>query len=112
MAPSSLSGYDGEISEQVMHSLCFAKKDTSANAKGSLPSIFYHSPQIYELERRAIFSKRWFLVSHAARYKNVGDFVQYEMAGYNFLVLRNRSNNIVGFHNICRYVDYALRFGS
>jgi hypothetical protein len=109
MAPSSLSGDAVETAEQFMHSLGLSKKDTSANAKGSLPSTFYHSRKIYELERRAIFSKRWFLVSHCTRYKNVGDFVQYEMAGFNFVVLRNRSSDIIGFHNVCRYVDEALR---
>jgi hypothetical protein len=70
----------------------------------SLPAAFYQSPQIYELERRAIFSKSWFLVSHRARYRNVGDYVQYEMAGFNFVVFKNKDEKIVGWHNVCRCV--------
>lgn len=84
------------------HMSKLSQKTISQDVRKSLPATFYHSPAIYELERRAIFSKRWFLVSHKARYRNVGDFVQYEMAGFNFVVVRNKSGDIVGFHNTCR----------
>ena len=73
-----------------------------------MPSKMYFLPEIYQLERRAIFSKHWFLVSHKARYRKTGDFVQYEMAGFNFIIVRNKEEEIVGFHNICRYVQFVL----
>lgn len=79
-----------------------AKKNVSTSSKLSLSAQFYHSPEIYELERRAIFSRQWILISHSARYKNTGDFVQYEMAGFNFVVLKNKTGEIVAFHNVCR----------
>ena len=81
-----------------------SKKALSIESESSLPGAFYHSLKVYQLERRAIFSRRWFLVSHKARYRNIGDFVQYEMAGYNFVLVRNKAEGIVGFHNVCRYV--------
>jgi phenylpropionate dioxygenase-like ring-hydroxylating dioxygenase large terminal subunit len=84
------------------HSLGLSKKTISKEIGISIPSKLYYLPEIYELERRAIFSKHWFLVSHQARYKNIGDYVQYEMAGFNFVVVRNKQNKVVGFHNICR----------
>ena len=77
-------------------------KVISTDLNSSLPAEFYHSQAIYQLERRAIFSKRWFLVSHKARYSNVGDFVQYEMAGFNFVMVKSKDRSIVGFHNVCR----------
>lgn len=68
----------------------------------------YYSPQVYDLERRAIFSKHWILVSHKARYREPGDFVQYEMAGFNFIVVKNKDHEIVAFHNICRHRAFPL----
>lgn len=79
-----------------------SQKLLSKDLHSSLPGEFYCSLQVYQLERRAIFSKRWFLVSHKARYRNTGDYVQYEMAGFNFVVVKNKAEKIVSFHNICR----------
>lgn len=91
-----------------VHIEALAKKSISTDLNTSLPADFYHSPAIYQLERRAIFSKRWFLVSHKARYRNVGDYVQYEMAGFNFVVVKNKDGALVGFHNTCRWVGEGI----
>jgi phenylpropionate dioxygenase-like ring-hydroxylating dioxygenase large terminal subunit len=85
-----------------------AQKNISTDLDSSLPADFYHSPAIYQLERRAIFSKRWFLVSHKARYRNVGDFVQYDMAGFNFVVVKNKEGALVAFHNLCRHRAFPV----
>jgi phenylpropionate dioxygenase-like ring-hydroxylating dioxygenase large terminal subunit len=77
-------------------------KTISRTAGSSLPADFYHSQAIYQLERRAIFSKRWFLISHRARYGDVGSYVQYDMAGFNFVVVKDKDGTIKGFHNVCR----------
>jgi hypothetical protein len=64
-----------------------SRKDVSKTPSTSLHSSMYYSPEVYDLERRAIFSKRWILISHQARYREPGDFVQYEMAGFNVVVV-------------------------
>ncbi|KAJ9609477.1 hypothetical protein H2200_005804 [Cladophialophora chaetospira] len=102
---------NGASPAEVVHKLHLeglSKKSISTDLKSSLPDEFYHSPSIYQLERRAIFSKRWFLVSHKARYANVGDYVQYDMAGFNFVVVKNKQGEIVGFHNICRHRAFPI----
>jgi phenylpropionate dioxygenase-like ring-hydroxylating dioxygenase large terminal subunit len=85
-----------------------SKKHVSREPSASLHSRIYYSPEIYDLERRAVFSQRWILISHKARYREPGDFVQYEMAGFNFVMVRNRNLNIVAFHNICRHRAFPL----
>ncbi|KAK4938765.1 hypothetical protein LTR10_020868 [Elasticomyces elasticus] len=94
------------VHEKHVHGL--SRKIISTDLSSSLPAEFYHSESIYQLERRAIFSKRWSLVSHKARYSHVGDFVQYEMAGFNFVVVKNKEGSIVGFHNICRHRAFPV----
>ncbi|KAF4835882.1 Carnitine monooxygenase oxygenase subunit [Colletotrichum tropicale] len=74
----------------------------------ALPASWYRSPGMYELERRAIFSKRWLLVSHKARFVEAGDFVQITEAGFNFFLVKDRKGEIRGHHNVCRHRAYPL----
>ncbi|KAK5274039.1 hypothetical protein LTR99_000705 [Exophiala xenobiotica] len=90
------------------HMQGLSSKVITTDLNSSLPAGFYHSQAVYQLERRAIFSKRWFLVSHKARHRHVGDFVQYEMAGFNFVVVKNKEGKLVGFHNICRHRAFPV----
>ncbi|KAI8300286.1 Carnitine monooxygenase oxygenase subunit [Colletotrichum sp. SAR11_59] len=74
----------------------------------ALPASWYRSPGMYELERRAIFSKRWLFVSHKARFVEAGDFVQITEAGFNFFLVKGRKGEIRGHHNVCRHRAYPL----
>ncbi|KAJ5415196.1 Aromatic-ring-hydroxylating dioxygenase alpha subunit [Penicillium sp. CMV-2018d] len=73
-----------------------------------LPASWYRSPEMYELERRAIFSKKWILVTHNLRFKKPGDFYRFEMAGFPFVLCLGREGNLNGFHNICRHRAFPL----
>ncbi|RHZ64500.1 hypothetical protein CDV55_105088 [Aspergillus turcosus] len=74
----------------------------------ALPASWYYSREIYELERRAIFSKKWILVTHKLRFTKPGDFVRFEEAGFSFVLCLDRQGNLNGFHNICRHRAYPL----
>ncbi|KAK6205759.1 Translation factor guf1 mitochondrial [Pestalotiopsis sp. IQ-011] len=63
---------------------------------------------MYELERRAIFSKKWILVSHKLRFVNAGDFVRITEAGFPFFLIKDRKGNINAFHNVCRHRAYPI----
>ncbi|KAG5926086.1 hypothetical protein E4U42_003674 [Claviceps africana] len=74
----------------------------------ALPSCWYTSQELYELERRAIFSKKWLLTTHKARLLNQGDWVRYDVAGYQFFITKDRLDKINAFHNVCRHRAYPL----
>lgn len=74
----------------------------------TLPASWYRESGIYELEKRAIFSKQWLCVSHSLRFPNVGDFVSYEVAGYGFFVTRDRKKQLKAFLNVCRHRAYPV----
>jgi phenylpropionate dioxygenase-like ring-hydroxylating dioxygenase large terminal subunit len=63
---------------------------------------------MYELERRAIFSKRWLLVTHKSRFTKTGDYIRYDEAGFAFFLCQDRQGNLNGFHNICRHRAYPV----
>ncbi|KAM0342033.1 hypothetical protein ACHAPU_009761 [Fusarium lateritium] len=73
-----------------------------------LPSTWYKSDDIYELERRAIFSKKWILLTHKMRFTETGSWVRYAEAGFDFFLIKNAEGAIRGFHNICRHRAFPV----
>ncbi|KAL4811758.1 Rieske [2Fe-2S] iron-sulfur domain-containing protein [Aspergillus spinulosporus] len=77
-------------------------------APRSLPATWYRSEAMYQLERRAIFSKRWMLLTHCNRLTKAGDYLSFIIADFSFFLIRDRDGNINGFHNICRHRAYPV----
>ena len=73
-----------------------------------LPASWYRSLDMYELERRAIFSKKWLMVTHKNRFTQAGDYLRFTEAGFSFFLCLDRDGNIGGFHNICRHRAFPL----
>lgn len=82
--------------------------DNEAKATPALPAAWYRSPAMYELERRAIFSKKWLLVTHKLRFPDTGSYVKITETGYTFFLVRDRQGAIRAHHNICRHRAYPI----
>jgi phenylpropionate dioxygenase-like ring-hydroxylating dioxygenase large terminal subunit len=78
------------------------------HAVRALPSNWYTSQEMYELERRAIFSKRWMLTTHKTRFSQPGDWLKFEVAGYAFILSQTKAGEITGFHNVCRHRAFPV----
>lgn len=74
----------------------------------SLPASWYRSKAFYELERRAVFSKNWLLVTHKLRFEKPGTYLRYETAGFPFFLVLDREGRIRGFHNVCRHRAFPV----
>lgn len=74
----------------------------------ALPASWYRDPAMYALERRAIFSKHWLLITHESRLASPGAYHSYEMANFPFFLVRDRQNKIRGFHNVCRHRAFPV----
>ena len=85
-----------------------AQKDEEKTALRALPSNWYTSQEMYELERRAIYSRKWQLITHKIRLSQPGDFLKFDAAGYQFILCRDREGNINGFHNVCRHRAFPV----
>ncbi|KZM18913.1 uncharacterized protein EKO05_0006678 [Ascochyta rabiei] len=75
---------------------------------GILPASWYSSREMYDFERRAIFSKRWLFVSHKSRLTQTGDWLRYSFASYDIILTRDRTGAINTFHNVCRHRAYPI----
>ncbi|KAI0155595.1 Rieske [2Fe-2S] iron-sulfur domain-containing protein [Pestalotiopsis sp. NC0098] len=74
----------------------------------ALPASWYTSEDMYSLERRAIFSRRWLFMTHSSRLKKAGDWLRYNVASYDLFIIRDRQDNINAFHNVCRHRAYPV----
>lgn len=74
----------------------------------ALPAQWYTSKEMYELERRAIFCRKWLFITHQNRIPEPGDFLRYTVAGYQFVIARDRVGNVNAFHNVCRHRAYPV----
>lgn len=87
-------------------------QETQAGDEGkaspALPAAWYRSPAMYELERRAIFSRKWLMVTHKLRFPETGSYVKITEAGYTFFLVRDRQGEIRAHHNICRHRAYPM----
>jgi phenylpropionate dioxygenase-like ring-hydroxylating dioxygenase large terminal subunit len=92
--------------------LGLAKDDTSSTTKPaperSLPASWYRSTSLYDLERRAIFSRKWILVTHRLRFNTPGEYLSFNYAGFSFFLIRDQQGNLNGFHNVCRHRAYPV----
>jgi phenylpropionate dioxygenase-like ring-hydroxylating dioxygenase large terminal subunit len=66
----------------------------------ALPASWYLSEDLYQLERRALFSKKWLLTTHSLRIPNPGNWSRYGIAGYPFILVRGHNHKVNAFHDI------------
>ena len=76
--------------------------------EGILPASWYTEPAFYEFERRAIFSKHWLHTTQRLRLPEPGSYLRFEMADFDFILVKNRDHEIQAFHNVCRHRAYLL----
>lgn len=84
-------------------------KDNNGNGESrSLPASWYHSSSMYQLERRAIFSRNWILLTHRIRFQKAGDFQSFVIANFPIFLIRDQNGTINGFHNACRHRAFPV----
>ncbi|USW46947.1 Putative aromatic-ring-hydroxylating dioxygenase, alpha subunit, rieske [2Fe-2S] iron-sulfur [Septoria linicola] len=86
--------------------------DGKAGSMASLPASWFTSSEMYDLERRAIFSKKWMLTTHQIRLPIPGDWIKFEIVGYEYVISRDRKGEIHAFHNACRHRGYHVVEGA
>src|SRR6266850_921930 len=69
----------------------------------TIPSAWYHDPEIHALERRRVFGGSWQMVARADQLTEPGKFVTANVAGEPILVVRDEQGTLRAFHNVCRH---------
>src|SRR5688572_16307963 len=69
----------------------------------TIPSAWYHDPDIYALECRRVFGGSWQLVARLDQLDKPGSFVTADIAGEPILMVRDDQKTLRAFHNVCRH---------
>jgi choline monooxygenase len=69
----------------------------------TIPSSWYHDPDLYAAERRAVFGETWQAVGRVDQVAERGSFFTAELAGEPVVVVRGEDGELRGFFNVCRH---------
>ncbi len=74
-----------------------------ASTVWTLPARWYADPEIYEAERRRIFSREWLWIGRETEVAEPGQYVTAAPAGFPLFVRRAEDGTLRAFHNVCRH---------
>ena len=58
----------------------------------TLPATWYHTPEIFERERRRAFAREWQFIGPVSHLPNPGDYLAVEITGWRVFVIRDRDH--------------------
>ncbi len=81
------------------------RKTTATFRAGAqtLPQRYFVSPEVFAEEQARIFAQHWVCVGHQNQLLKAGDFFVVEVAGESLVIVRDKSEQLHGYYNICRH---------
>ena len=74
----------------------------------TLPARFYRNPDIYELEKDAIFYRHWWYAGHKSQIAEPGDFLTTQIHDQSIVVTHGRDGALRAFYNVCQHRGHEL----
>lgn len=69
----------------------------------TLPSHWYHDPDVFRREQERIFWREWFCAGREEELPSAGDWRVLDVVGQSILLVRNREGRLRAFYNVCRH---------
>jgi glycine betaine catabolism A len=69
----------------------------------SLPTSWYRSPEIFQIEKEHLFFREWITACREEELPNPGDHLVLDIFGQSVLLVRNREGQLRAFYNVCRH---------
>jgi len=85
-------------------------KRLAANARlgYSLEQPFYISDAVFEADMDHVISQKWIMAGHVSRIPNKGDYFLYKIGGEQIIIIRENTESIRAFFNVCRHRGSTL----
>ena len=77
--------------------------DLLGGLEQTLPSSWYYSEEIFQLEKERIFCREWLCAAREEQLAKPGDYLVLDILGESILVVRNRQGSVRAFYNVCRH---------
>ena len=68
-----------------------------------VPGYLYASPEVYALEKDAIFMKEWLCVGRAEEIEHPGDYLTLRVVDEPIIVCRDENGALNAFYNVCAH---------
>jgi choline monooxygenase len=91
------------VASPLLHPAPLEALKASLDAGYALPSGWYTDKALFEVERAAVLRKAWHYAGHTGELVNIGDQLVCRVAGIPVVLVRDETNTIRGFVNICRH---------
>lgn len=75
---------------------------------GRLPAEIFNSEEIFAMEQNKIFARSWLFLAHESEIPQIGDYVQRSLGANSVIVIRDQSDNVRCFINMCRHRGMQL----
>ena len=69
----------------------------------AMAAMQYTEPSVLALEQQSIFENHWQLVGHIEQLQSPGDQIIAQVGRIPIVVVKNHTNQIKAFHNVCRH---------
>ena len=77
----------------------------------TIPARFYTDPEIYELEKEAIFYRNWWCMGHKSQVSEAGQYLTAQIHEQSVFVVRDRAGELKAFYNVCPHRGHELLEG-
>lgn len=67
----------------------------------TLPSTFYTSKDLFELEKQAVFGQNWLLAGRTSQLTKTGDYLTDRFLSEPYIINLDVSSNLRGHYNVC-----------
>ncbi len=91
------------MSETLADKLRLFDPDLPLERARTIPSVWYHDPDIYAAECRSVFGGTWQAVGRVDQVAEPGAFFTADLAGEPLLVVRDGDGVLRAFYNVCRH---------
>lgn len=81
---------------------------SNAGTSYTLPSRLYIDPAFLEAEKEAIFYRNWIYIGHQSQVAKPGEYMTAEILDQSVFVIRSKSGDLNGFHNVCQHRGHRL----
>ena len=78
----------------------------------TLPARFYQQEEVYRREMEAIFFRSWWYAGHTSQIAHTGDYLTASIGDQNIFIIRDRTNELRAFYNVCQHRGHELLDGS
>jgi choline monooxygenase len=91
------------VSPTLAEKLRLFDPDLPLDRARTIPSLWYHDPEIYAAECRSVFGGSWQAVGRTDQVSAPGTFLTAELAGEPLLIVRDAEGVLRAFYNVCRH---------